>query len=313
MLLDFSVLRRLSMKHFISLLAVSLLFSLSTSGAFAEESRKATIAVFDFGLEDAVTRRISETSEHRDRATATVRYETSLLRDRFVTALTRMDNITVVERGKLAQIMEEAQLSQTDIADPDHAMELGKLLGADYLLFGTMSIRDASIEHTQLPYNAGRQTVMKHVAGANIRIVRAETGEVVAAESTRVENKETFLRETIRRVPETFKQDTYDMLVDKMVRAAMSEIFPVMVAAYSDEMVYLNHGRLQAGDRMRVFQPGDEIIDPASGRVLGVTEREIAVIEITEGLENFSKAQVVEWRGEAQEISVGSICRIVEE
>ncbi len=245
------------MKHMLTILISAMTFFafMSNVSVEAEEVEKPTIAVFDFGIANTVTKRVTDMSGERGRRTRRVEFETSLLSDRFITALTRTGNITVVERSKISQIMEESELSQSDLTDPAHSMELGKLLGADYFLFGTISMLDGSIETRQLPYGAGTHTSVKFTAGANIRIVETETGKIIAAESTRVENEDSLMRQTIRNIPEEFRQETYDMLVDKMVNAVTKELFPTLVALYSDDVVYINTGRIEKGVLKRVIQP----------------------------------------------------------
>ncbi len=277
----------------------------------AEEPSKPTIAVFDFGFADTASKKVTVETQDRERVTKETSVETSLLRDRFITALAKSDRIKVVEREKINQIMEEAKLTQSDLTDPNQAMELGNLLGAEYFLLGTISMLDGSIEREELPYEAGTQTTVEHAAGANIRIVNTETGEIVAAESMQAKSREQSLDSNVSSIGEQFKQQTYDQLVQKMVDSVMSELFPLLVAAYSQGTVYLNQGGLEEGSRKKVVEPGEEIVDPDSGRVLGTTEADVAIVEVVQGLDDVSQAEVVEWLREEQDIPRGAKCRPV--
>ena len=50
---------------------------------------------------------------------------------------------------------------------------------------------------------------------------------------------------------------------------------------------------MTVGDRLKVIQPGEELIDEATGLNLGATETVIGTVEVTEALEKFSKAKVI--------------------
>ncbi|MFH1759472.1 MAG: CsgG/HfaB family protein [bacterium] len=84
--------------------------------------------------------------------------------DIMITELSKMSGLHVVEREKLAKIMEEIALGQSGAVDESAAPKIGKLLGAQILMFGSY-IKDM---------------------GRNIRIdtrmVKVETGEVLKAE-----------------------------------------------------------------------------------------------------------------------------------
>jgi len=78
------------------------------------------------------------------------------------TALVNSGHFNVVERLKLKSVLEELELSQTGAIDSKHAKQVGKLLGADVILTGTLAA-------TGEDWNV------------NLRIVNTETGLIVAA------------------------------------------------------------------------------------------------------------------------------------
>jgi len=48
---------------------------------------------------------------------------------------------------------------------------------------------------------------------------------------------------------------------------------------------------------------------PDTGEILGQEEKKMAVLQITESDQKFSKAEVVEWLTEEKNIPIGSLCR----
>ena len=71
-----------------------------------------------------------------------------------------------VERQELEKVMEELKLSMSGLTDEDYALQAGKLLGAKYLLFGSLS-------------KIGEQIKI------SCRLIETETSQIVYTESSR--------------------------------------------------------------------------------------------------------------------------------
>ena len=58
---------------------------------------------------------------------------------------------------------------------------------------------------------------------------------------------------------------------------------------------YLNYGsaHLSVGDKLKVVILGESLIDETTGLDLGSTEKTIGVVQVTEALDKFSKAKIV--------------------
>jgi TolB-like protein len=80
------------------------------------------------------------------------------------TALRRDHGVLLVERGRLAALLDEMALGQTGLVDPAKAAEVGKLLGAESLVIGTVA-------------DAGDRYLV------DARVVSASDGRVHVAES----------------------------------------------------------------------------------------------------------------------------------
>ena len=85
----------------------------------------------------------------------------------------------LIERQKLKSILEELSLSLTGLINPDKAKKIGKLLGVDALLFGSLS---------SVKYAKNKQTVFiawtegqKVEISLDARLVNVKTGEILAA------------------------------------------------------------------------------------------------------------------------------------
>ena len=140
--------------------------------------------------------------------------------------------------------------------------------------------------------------------GVDIKVVDASTGEVRRAENIEVSM-------TIGSGMATKGITTGDIAADplsdiqrraaKMVAAAISEsIFPIEVITFREDSdssccAYVNYGEalLTVGDRLKIIEKGEPLIDEATGLDLGSTEKTIGVVEVTESLAKFSKAKII--------------------
>lgn len=84
------------------------------------------------------------------------------LQEDMPSALVNSGQFNVVERQKLQCILEELKLSQMGLIDSSSAKQVGKMLGADLLLTGTLAF-------------------VGEKCNANIRIIDSETGLITAA------------------------------------------------------------------------------------------------------------------------------------
>jgi curli biogenesis system outer membrane secretion channel CsgG len=111
--------------------------------------------------------------------------------DIFVTELVKSRKFVVIEREKINAILQEKGLTLGGDIDPKTAMQIGKLLGLNYLLTGAVT------EYGNTDTNAhgsgmGRLPgfgVHKRsfVAALNARLINVSTGEIVWADEARKE------------------------------------------------------------------------------------------------------------------------------
>lgn len=111
--------------------------------------------------------------------------------DVFITELVKSGKFRVVEREHINAILEEKGLVLSGDIDPSTAMEIGKLLGAEYLLAGAVTEygMDETDVHTpgfrRLPgVSVGKKTF---TAAINARVFDVSTGEIVWADEARHE------------------------------------------------------------------------------------------------------------------------------
>ncbi|OPZ71333.1 MAG: Curli production assembly/transport component CsgG [bacterium ADurb.Bin478] len=86
------------------------------------------------------------------------------LADQLITELGKISRIKVVERNQLQKLLEEMQLAQAGMIDSGSAQEVGKMLGAQNLLFGSYML------------------MLDHTMRIDVRIVEVESALTIKAE-----------------------------------------------------------------------------------------------------------------------------------
>ena len=111
--------------------------------------------------------------------------------DVFVTELVKSGKFRVVEREQLQALMAEKNLTLSGDVDPSTAVRIGKLLGVNYLLTGSVTEYGVTEKGGHAPglrrlpgVSAGKKTF---VAAMNARLIDTSTGEIVWADEARGE------------------------------------------------------------------------------------------------------------------------------
>ncbi|HEX2253719.1 MAG TPA: CsgG/HfaB family protein [Thermoanaerobaculia bacterium] len=106
--------------------------------------------------------------------------------DVFITQLVKSGKFTVVERERINAILEEKGLVLSGDINPSTAMQIGQLLGADYLLAGAVTeygMEEAGAHGRGIRgvpgFNVGKKTF---TAAMNARVFDVSTGEILWAD-----------------------------------------------------------------------------------------------------------------------------------
>lgn len=233
--------------------------------------------------------------------------------DELVTQLFQAGEFSVVERAQLAAILDEQDLGASGRVTPSTAAEIGKLLGAQLILTG--SITQFSIDTKSGGFRRLGVSYSEAESRLDVRIVNTTTGEIMLAEDG--EGNKRFGGGFFQGV--NFERDYDAGLAQEALRPAVEDIVgkisreadrfdtlaPVIpsgsVVGVGDGGVFINRGEnfsLQAGQRFAVFRVIDEITD-ADGTVLDRITDQVGVLEVTRVLSQSAICQVVE--GDAAE------------
>lgn len=209
--------------------------------------------------------------------------------DIMLTELVKSGKFIVVERDKLDKILEEQKRGQSGVIDPNTAAQVGKVLGLNAIVTGSISQFGVKKEGKDFLVTQSKQQIVE--CTVDVRVVDAETGQVLLADSGKG-----IVRKASGKVLGMGNQSKYDetlegealraaivKFVDNIISQVNKKPWSCRVAAVEEGQVYLNAGLesgLEVGQKLKVFSQGKEIIDPTTGLVLGRTEREIGLLKV---------------------------------
>lgn len=233
--------------------------------------------------------------------------------DELVTQLLKTGSYRMIERSQLAAVLAEQDLGASGAVDASTAANIGRLLGAQLILTG--SITQFSIETVSGRFRGLGGSRSKAQTILDVRLVDTTTGEILVAENGQGEKTwgggffrganlersfdagvaQEALRPAIEQVAET--------LADQSDRfASMEPVAPAaQIVGVRDGFYYINQGEnfnVAVGQRFEVIRVVDEITD-TNGNVLDRITDTVGVIEVTRVLSQSAICSVVE--GDASE------------
>jgi len=251
--------------------------------------------------------------------------------DLLVTYLVKDGSYSVIERKALDKILAEQNFSNSDRADPSSAARIGKLLGVDAIIVGSITQFGNDTKNTgvggagaglgKLGLGRFNQKESKAIVGLTARLVSVDTGEILAAVEGQGESKRkstsvgglgggwggfgagdvnfgssNFQNTIIGEAVKTAVEDTSTKMVGARGRVAVRAVtVEGLVAAVDGKQVILNVGTkagVKVGDRLSVQRMSQEIKDPATGKVIRRLSSEVGVVRVTEADDESSVAEI---------------------
>jgi curli biogenesis system outer membrane secretion channel CsgG len=188
---------------------------------------------------------------------------------KLVAALVQRSRFEVVDADKVAKLLAQQGTSSKKAMSCDEAARLGRLLHADYVVWGGVTKLAISKTSKENPYAAGNYVLtIAGSAALDPILVDARTGgglltSAVAVEQTvtRSEKSEPDLKPTAGET-ETLE----DALASALDQAVFDAIVPIKVISLAGGVLFLNRGEgLSAGDLLDVFEVVGGLIDPDTG------------------------------------------------
>ena len=177
--------------------------------------------------------------------------------DLMVTNLVKDGSYSVIERKALDKIMAEQNFSNSDRANPNSAAKLGKLLGVDAIIVGSIT-------------TFGNETKNIGLGGA---------GNVDFGSS---DFQNTIIGEAVKAAVD---QTSTQVIADKDKLVTRTVVVEGLIAAVDGGQIILNVGSkagVKVGDQLNVERVSKEIKDPSTGKVIRRIATPVGVVKVTD-------------------------------
>jgi curli biogenesis system outer membrane secretion channel CsgG len=240
--------------------------------------------------------------------------------DLLVNYLVKDGTYSVIERKALDKVMAEQNFSNSDRANPNSAAKIGKLLGVDAIITGSITQFGGETKNTNVGGVGGGlgriglggfgQKKTKAICAIDARIIDIDTAEILGVAEGKGESQrestsltgggggwsgfggghvdfgssgfqQTIIGEAVKAATE---QLSAGLIADNSKLVARVINVEGLVAAVEGGDIVLNVGAkagLRAGQEMTVERVTKEIKDPATGKVLRKLSTQIGTIQVT--------------------------------
>lgn len=291
------------------------LLAFASTAAWPQAPARKRVAVFDFdnaAIQGGITMALVQTKGPDIGKAAAELLITKLVQD---------GNVIVIERNAIDKLLAEQNLSSSDRTDPLTAAKLGRVLGVDGIILGTITHYDYDDKITggggpRLGGFGGSSMKVKHDIKAqiviNTRLVSPDTAEVLMVsqgsgefnrKGVKMDVRNTSMNVMVGQTNNPIMNDCLDKAIAQLTTQLEAE-FPklpqpnpvidglVADAADSGQLV-VNVGALagvKVGDRLQIWRPGREIRDPVTGKVLMHDDTLLGEAIVTAVKDNFAIA-----------------------
>ncbi len=180
----------------------------------------------------------------------------------FITAFVKAGRFDVVERSMISKILEEQKLTMSGILDDSTATEIGKLLGVETIISGSV-------------------LKLQNVLEINARIIDVETASIKAAEN-------------VKSTAAIRLQDLVVQMSEQIIKNFPLEGY---IVSRAEKNVSLDLGRsagARAGMEFIVYKEGQVIRHPKTGEVLDVEQIQTGRVVLRKILDKLSQGEIVE-------------------
>jgi curli biogenesis system outer membrane secretion channel CsgG len=302
------------MRKVTSLAALFLLFSVAA--AYAQQApapRKKRVAIFDFDYATVHSSVAALFGQDIDVGKG--------ISDLLVTYLVKDGSYSVIERKALDKIMAEQNFSVSDRANPNSAAKIGKLLGVDAIVVGSITQFGNETKNMNLGGAGGAlggfglggfgHKKSKAIVSLTARLVDVDTGEILAVaeghgesqrESTSLlggggnwhgfgngnadfgssDFQSTIIGEAVKAAVE---KTSADVIADKDKLVTRTVTVEGLIAAVDGGQIILNVGTkagVKVGDQLTVERVSKEIKDPSTGKVIRRMATAVGVVKVTD-------------------------------
>lgn len=216
--------------------------------------------------------------------------------DMLTTSLVKTARFEIVERNKIDKVFKEQNFGMSGMVDENTAAEVGKLLGAKYVVFGSIT------SATRKDIDKFGYILVRIEVGIDVRAVNTTSGKILLSESA-IGVSESKLVTTADGVIVSGAIDYNSAYADAsrdaitIVGRKIADLSPLIgfVLSVDPSQVLIDIGEEQGvknGDSFVAFTVGDEILHPATGKHIGWKKeilQELKVVSTEKTMSNVVK------------------------
>ncbi len=233
--------------------------------------------------------------------------------------LSGTNKFAVLDREYIAEFAQNRNILISDDSPIEEKARLGQVLGADYMIVGTIS--DARLQIKEKTSRAIGRPIREYEVDYvfDYRLIVAPTRQVKLADTVNISIEED--QDQIRELVKRWEPDDLDYremvnnltikVANQVVETIIDRLYPIRIASKNIEgQIIINQGgkRITKGSVFDVIIQGQEIFDSDTKESLGRTENLIATIMVEKVTPTMSYARIL--KGDLEKISVGLICRL---
>ena len=193
--------------------------------------------------------------------------------DMLTTSLVKTARFEIVERNKIDKVFKEQNFGMSGMVDENSAAEVGKLLGAEYIVFGSIT------SATRKDIDKFGYILVRIEVGIDVRAVNTTTGKILLSESA-IGVSESKLVKTADGVIVSGAVDYNSAYADasrdaiSVVGNKIASLSPLIgfVLSVDPNQVLIDVGEEQGvknSDLFVAFTVGEAILHPATGKHIG--------------------------------------------
>jgi len=188
--------------------------------------------------------------------------------DKLITQLVALHRFKIIERSQLEKVLKEQALGLSGVVDASSAAQLGRVLGVDAVLIGSITSDEKKV-------------------GIDGRLVNTETAEIVTSADAYTKSDDP---EEIRKLAAKIAIGVYNAmpLVEGTIIKADAPEYAVDLGADKG---------MKKGMKVVAFKVGEEIKHPLTGEVLGRKPTKLGELVLRDVQARFATAEVLEKDG----------------
>ncbi len=233
------------------------------------------------------------------------------LSDMLITSLVQTGKFDIIERTKIEKLINEQKLGISGMIDESTAAEMGKILGAEYVVFGTVT------SATQQNFDKfGYELVVIEVV-IDVRAVETTTGKILLAERSIGKSESKIIKSSQGTV--ISGAIDYNLAYANAARQSIDNIgikigylYPLLgyVVRADGNKITVDIGEdrgVKLNNVFIVFRIGEEILHPVTGKHIGWNKDVLASIIIETTEKELSSGKYLKWKSPDIQVKPGDL------